>query len=107
MPLLVTILFSAVGAVADYFLKLASSKPTPWTSWQFVVGLLLYGSTAFGWLYVMKHMKLAVVGVVYTAAMLVLLALIGYFFFGEKLSLREWAGVGLALAAVALLSDIH
>jgi small multidrug resistance pump len=101
MPLLVTILFSAVGAIADYFLKLASSKPTPWTSWQFVVGLLLYGSTAFGWLYVMKHMKF------YTAAMLVLLALIGYFFFGEKLSLREWAGVGLALAAVALLSDIH
>jgi drug/metabolite transporter (DMT)-like permease len=96
-----------VGALADYFLKLASSKPTPWTSWQFVAGLLLYGSTAFGWLYVMKHMKLAVVGVVYTAAMLVLLALIGYFFFGEKLTLREWAGIGLALAAVALLSDMH
>jgi undecaprenyl phosphate-alpha-L-ara4N flippase subunit ArnF len=55
----------------------------------------------------MKHMKLAVVGVVYTAAMLILLAVIGYFFFGEKLTLREWAGVGLALAAVVLLSDMH
>jgi small multidrug resistance pump len=103
----VTILFSAIGVLADYYLKIASGKPFPWNSWQFILGLSLYASTAFGWLFVMQHLKLAAVGILYTSSMLVMLAVVGYFGFGEKLSIREWIGFALALASVVLLVRDH
>lgn len=103
----VTILFSAIGTLADYYLKIASGKPTPLGSWQFLLGLALYASTAFGWVFVMQHLKLAAVGVLYTCTMLVMLAGVGYFAFGEKLSPREWIGFALALLSVALLVRDH
>ena len=103
----VTILFSAIGVLADYYLKIASGKAFPWNSWQFLLGLSLYASTAFGWLFVMQHLKLAAVGILYTSSMLVMLAIVGYFGFGEKLSIKEWIGFALALASVLLLVRDH
>ena len=103
----VTILFSAIGVLADYYLKIASGKPSSLTSWQFLLGLTLYASTAFGWIFVMQHLKLAAVGVLYTSTMLVMLAGVGYFAFGEKLSLREWLGFALAILSVFLLVRDH
>lgn len=103
----VTVLFSAIGVLADYYLKISSGKSSPLTSWQFLLGLALYASTAFGWVFVMQHLKLAAVGVLYTSTMLVMLACVGYFAFGEKLSPREWIGFALALLSVALLVRDH
>ena len=64
LAILVTIGFSVVGVVGDYFLKLASSKEESLRSIWFYVGFAVYASTAFGWVFVMKHLKLATVGVV-------------------------------------------
>ena len=59
LAVLITIAFSVIGVLGDYFLKLASARERPlWTSW-FYLGFALYASTAFGWVFVMKHLKLA------------------------------------------------
>jgi multidrug transporter EmrE-like cation transporter len=103
LAILITIGFSAVGVVGDYFLKLASQQASPLRSSWFYIGFAVYASTAFGWVIVMKHLKLAVVGVVYSVAMIVLLTAVGAIGFGESLGPREIAGVILAVASIVLL----
>ena len=104
MAILVTIGFSAVGVIGDYFLKLASQHATPLRSVSFYVGFVVYASTAFGWVFVMQHLKLAVVGVVYSVSMIILLTAIGTFVFKESLGPREIAGLILAIASLCLLT---
>ena len=103
LAILVTVGFSALGAAGDYFLKLASNQEYPLRTRAFAVGFVVYASTAFGWLFVMRYLKLATISVVYSISMIVLLALIGALFFDERLSTREVVGVVLAIAALVLL----
>jgi multidrug transporter EmrE-like cation transporter len=103
MAILVTIGFSAVGVIGDYFLKLASQHVTPLRSVPFYVGFVVYASTAFGWVFVMKHLKLSTVGVVYSVSMIVLLTAVGWVWFGESLGPREVVGLILAIASLYLL----
>jgi multidrug transporter EmrE-like cation transporter len=100
----VTVGFSALGVVGDYFLKLASAKSDSLKSPAFYVGFVLYASTAFGWVFVMKHLKLATIGVVYSVSMIVLLTAIGVAFFGERLNGYEMAGLAMAVASLCLLT---
>jgi hypothetical protein len=58
LAVLVTIGFSIVGVVGDYFLKRASSEEESLKSIWFYIGFVVYASTAFGWVFVMKHLKL-------------------------------------------------
>ena len=101
--MLVTIAFSVIGVLGDYFLKLASGREQPLrTSW-FYLGFALYASTAFGWVFVMRHLKLATISVVYSVSMILLLTAIGVVFFQERLSPTEVAGLVMAVASLVLL----
>jgi small multidrug resistance pump len=100
---LVTIAFSALGVLGDYFLKLASTKVNSLTTPWFYIGFAVYASTAFGWVFVMKHLKLATISVVYSVSMILLLTAIGVVFFRESLSYYEVAGLVLAIASLILL----
>lgn len=100
MQFIAIILVTALGVVGDYFLKLASAQEKSYSSWQFVVGAVIFALTAFGWVYTMKHMKLAEIGVVYSATIILMLALVGLLFFKEKLGLQECIGIILAIGAV-------
>ena len=103
LAVVVTIVFSLVGVLGDYFLKLASeSENTLKTKW-FYVGFVVYASTAFGWVFVMKHLKLATIGVVYSVSMVLLLTATGVVFFHESLNYYEIAGLIMAVAALILL----
>jgi multidrug transporter EmrE-like cation transporter len=104
LAILVAAVMSCVGIVGDYFLKLASKDENPLGTRSFLLGLLLYSSTAFAWVYVMRHLKLATIGVVYSVCMILLLTGMGVVFFGESLNRYEVAGIVLAIAAVLLLS---
>jgi small multidrug resistance pump len=103
LAVLVTIAFSVVGVVGDYFLKLASKEEdslrTPW----FYVGFSLYAATAFGWVFVMKHLKLGTISVLYSVSMVVLLTAVGVAVFHETLNYYECAGLVMAVAALILL----
>jgi small multidrug resistance pump len=103
IAVLVTFAFSIMGVIGDYFLKLASAREQPLrTSW-FYLGFVLYASTAFGWVFVMRHLKLATIGVLYSVAMVLLLTVIGVVLFRESLSYFEISGIILAVASLVLL----
>ncbi len=103
VAVVVTLAFSAVGVLGDYFLKRASAEEdslrTPW----FYVGFTLYAATAFGWVFVMKHLKLATISVLYSVSMVVLLTAVGVGVFRESLNSYEIAGLVMAVAALILL----
>lgn len=101
---IVAAVMSGVGIIGDYFLKKSSGEPDPLRTWPFVVGVVLYSSTAFAWVFVMQHLKLATIGVIYSVCMILLLTGMGVFFFEETLSRLEVAGIVLAIAAVLLLA---
>src|SRR5689334_16965202 len=104
LAVLVAIGMSCFGISGDYFIKLASNEERPLASYSFWLGALLYASTAFAWVFLMRYLKLATIGVVYSVSMIVLLALMGAIFFEEKLSRTEMVGIVLAVAAILLLS---
>ena len=103
LAVVVTIAFSVVGVVGDYLLKLASARDQPLRSRWFYIGFAVYASTAFGWVFVMRHLKLATIGVVYSVSMIVLLTGIGAVFFRESLNAYEIAGLVMAIASLVLL----
>jgi multidrug transporter EmrE-like cation transporter len=103
LAVLVTVAFSAVGVAGDYFLKLASAKEQSLKSAAFYVGFVVYAATAFGWVFVMKHLKLATVGVVYCVSMTLLLTAVGVLAFEESLSVYEMAGIAMAIASLVIL----
>lgn len=103
LAVVVTIAFSVIGVTGDYFLKLASARDQPLRSGWFYLGFALYASTAFGWVFVMRHLKLATISVLYSVSMVLLLTAIGVGVFREPLSYSEMAGIVLAVAALVLL----
>lgn len=103
LAVLVTIAFSVIGVVGDYFLKLASERAQPLRAGAFYLGFALYASTAFGWVFVMRHLKLATIGVLYSVSMILLLTAIGVVGFKETLNYTEMAGIALAVASLVLL----
>src|SRR5690242_17622298 len=100
----VAAVMSGVGIVGDYFLKRASAEESPLAGRAFLVGLVLYASTAFAWVFVMRHLKLATIGVIYSVSMILLLTGMGVLLFNESLNRYEAAGIALALASLILLS---
>ena len=100
---LVTVAFSLVGVLGDYFLKLASQRDQPLRAGWFYLGFALYASTAFGWVFVMRHLKLATISVLYSVSMVLLLTAIGTLVFREALKPLEIVGIVLALASLVLL----
>ena len=103
LALLVTVAFSAVGVLGDYFLKLSSASEQPLRTRWFYIGFVVYASTAFGWVFVMRHLKLGTISVVYSISMVLLLTAIGVVFFGESLNRYELAGIVLAMTSLVLL----
>src|SRR4051794_3362977 len=103
LAVLVTIGFSAFGVAGDYFLKRASLQEYPVKTSAFAIGFTVYASTAFGWLFVMRYMKLGTIGVVYSMSLIVLLTLTGVIAFGESINKYEILGIVLALTAMGLL----
>ena len=103
LAILVTVAFSAIGVLGDYFLKLSSAHDQPLRTRWFYVGFAVYASTAFGWVFVMRYLKLATIGVVYSISMVLLLTAVGVVLFGESLNYYELAGIVLAVASLVLL----
>ena len=104
LALLLIILLSVVGVAGDFFIKLSGNGPKYIEYKWFLLGLAIYASTAFGWFFVMKEVKLATLGAFYAVSIVLLLAGVGVFYFGEKLNYYEIGGIISALISVALLA---
>jgi small multidrug resistance pump len=103
LAVVVTLAFSIIGVVGDYFLKLASREEHSLRSPWFCIGFVLYAATAFGWVFVMKHLKLGTISVLYSVSMVVMLTAVGVAVFRETLSYYEMAGLVMAIGALILL----
>lgn len=103
IPVLTILALSGVCVVADFLLKRASELAQPFRSPQFAVCMLLYAASAYGWVYVFRHIKLATVGAFFSVVVVVMLALIGMVVFNESLSLQEAVGLTCAVVALTLL----
>jgi drug/metabolite transporter (DMT)-like permease len=95
---------TALTLVGDYAIKIASEKDGGLVSWWFLGGAFLYALPAIGWFYLMKSHSLAMIGVMYSASTILLLAALGYFVFKEAFGWREVIGLSLAIASVAVMS---
>jgi len=100
---LIVVVIACVTVLGDYCLKRASLQEHFHRSTWFWYGCGLYAATAAGWATVMRHMKLATIGVLFAAFSLLFIAALGVVVFDERLSWREAAGIVLAIAAVVLL----
>ena len=103
VAVLVTIAFSVIGVLGDYFLKLACARDQPLRTSSFYIGFALYASTAFGWVFVMKHLKLATISVLYSVSLVLLLTAIGVLLFRESLNYFEVLGIVSAVLSLVLL----
>jgi multidrug transporter EmrE-like cation transporter len=100
------IILSFVAVAGDYFLKVASNSEQSLNTVWFILGISTIASTAFGWVYTMKHLKLASIGAIYSVSTVVLLALIGAVFFQENLNYYEIIGIIMAIISLVLLSGV-
>ena len=63
----------------------------------------MYASTAFGWVDVLRHLKLATIGAVDSVSMILLLISVGVAAFGQQLNASEVAGLAMAIGSLVLL----
>ena len=94
----------ATAIVADYFIKVASQKEASLLTWSFMLGAGLYVVSATGWLFAMKTMTLAQVGVLYSVVTILALTAMGVIWFGETVGWREGLGIAFAVLSVLLMA---
>jgi multidrug transporter EmrE-like cation transporter len=94
---------SLIGVIGDMFIKLSGSKKTIDVKFL-VLGIIIYASTAFGWFYVMKHIKLSTLGVVYAISTIIFLTLVSIFCFNERINYFEIIGIMLAIVSIIILA---
>ncbi len=100
----IVVLMSAFGVWGDYFIKLSGNTQKYILVKWFIIGLLIYSFSAFGWFFVMKHIKLSTLGVYYALTTVILLVGVGVVVFKETLNVFEVIGVLLAVASLILLA---
>lgn len=101
---LVLVAILALTLIGDYCIKLASDMPDGLRSPVFLVGAVFYGLPAVGWFFLMRSHSLAAIGVFYSGATIILLAILGAVAFREPFGIREVVGVALAIASVVVMS---
>jgi multidrug transporter EmrE-like cation transporter len=98
---LVALVLTVTGVVADAFLKMASEQQRPFQTRWFAIGLVCFVAAAFGWVAVMKELKLSTIAGVYSVGTILCLTLVGIIVFRE--SLNRFEIIGLLLAALSLI----
>lgn len=104
ISLIILAAITGLTLLGDYAIKVSTEKDAGLISSWFLFGAILYGLPAIGWFFLMKSHSLAMIGVMYSASTMLLLAALGYFVFKETFGWREIVGLGLAVAAVIVMS---
>jgi drug/metabolite transporter (DMT)-like permease len=94
---------TGITTLGDYFLKL-SGKGNSVHIPYFIIGLVIYFLSAFGWFYSYKFGKLSTVGPMYGIFTILFFTMYTVFFFKERISPMEMLGIALGVMALVLLS---
>lgn len=103
--ILIVLLLSVAGVLADYSLKVASTKHNATANGFFLAGAAIYALTAFGWVWAMPHLKLSQLGAFYSVSSVLLLTLVGVVFFKETLQVKEIIGIALGITSLILITE--
>jgi len=104
LALFATAGLSILAVIGDYFLKRASADGAPFRTTWFLVGFVIYASTAFGSVFVFRHLKLATSGGVYAVCLVLALTIVGLVGFRETLRASEILGIAMAICSLVLLT---
>lgn len=104
LAILITVGLALLAVLGDYFLKRASAVGAPFRSAWFTIGIVIYASTAFGTVFVFRHLRLATAGGVYAVCLILSLTLLGLIGFSERPTVLELLGIGMAISSVILLA---
>lgn len=102
--MLATAGLSLLAVLADFFLKRASAAELPFRTPWFAIGLVIYASTAYGTVFVFRHLKMATSGVIYAVVLVLLLIVVGVVVFRETLAPTELLGIAMAFGSLLLLA---
>lgn len=103
ITILLSIILVGISVVGDIFIKKASLL-AGFEGWKLLsVGFFIYGATAVVWFFLMRRMKLSLLGIVYALSTAILMALLGVFYFKEDITTPEIIGVMLGIASLILL----
>lgn len=103
-PIILIVILSAIGVLGDVFLKIAGKDHKGVDTKWFILGLVTYAATAFGWFYVIKHIKLSSVGILYALSTAFILVGVGVIYFHDSLNTYEIVGIVLAIVSLFLLN---
>jgi len=101
--LVLAIFLSFIGVIGDFFINLAGEGKKFIEFKWFIIGFLIYASTAIGWFFVMKNIKLATTGIFYAVSTVIFLAILGTFYFKEPINIYEIIGIIGAIVSIILL----
>src|SRR5215216_5305428 len=101
LAVLITIAFSVIGVLGTTSSSLRARGSSRYDRVGFI-SVALYASTAFGWVFVMKHLKLSTISVLYSVSLVLLLTAIGVALFHESLNYFEVIGIVLAVISLVL-----
>jgi multidrug transporter EmrE-like cation transporter len=103
ISLVATIVLALIGVVGDYFIKISTGGKKFVDPKWFIIGFSIYALTAFGWVFVMKYIKLSTLGVFYAVSTIFFLTIVSVVYFNEKLNFYELIGIIMAIASIILL----
>jgi len=103
IAIILAIFLALVGVAGDFFVKLAGSGSKYLVIKWLIIGALIYGSTAIGWFYVYKRIKLSTSSVFYAISTVLFLTCVSVFYFKEKLNVYEIIGIATAIISLILL----
>ena len=106
IAILVTMFLAVIGVAGDFFIKLAGNGTSFIQLKWFIVGFVIYASTAIGWFFVMKSIKLSTIGVFYSITTILLLTFVGVFYFKENINTLEIIGIIFAIVSLILLAKV-
>ena len=72
IALAIVVLFSALTVLADVLIKKAADQNQLWSVF-FFGGAVVYGLSAFGWLYALRTLNLATLGGIYSLSTVICL----------------------------------
>ncbi|MBU3904898.1 MAG: transporter [Nanoarchaeota archaeon] len=106
ISILIAIGLAIIGVAGDFFIKLAGNGTNFIQLKWFIIGFIIYASTAVGWFFVMKYIKLSTIGVFYSITTILLLTLVGVFYFKENINTLEIIGIIFAIISLILLAKV-
>lgn len=102
LSLLFVVFLTGMLLAGDCFIKAATTKTNPLNF--LIIAAILWVSSIYGWYWIAKTERLAIVGALFSVLSLVGIVLLGISIFHETMSTKEWVGVGLGVVATLLLS---